>query len=152
MEMQLNDDVLEETPEAAVFFAMGAYDNLARRSIMSNRRSLTKTQADIMVGLTIYGTMNMTQLSEHAAVSKEQATRAVAPLVERGLVRRERNPHSRRTVDITLTPEGERYLAESQNALIESIKSRLSALPEDDREKLIEASHTVAHILGKLLR
>ena len=150
MEMQMSDTMFDETPEAAVFFAMGAYDNLARRAVMGSRRDLTKTQADIMVGLTIYGTMNMTQISEHAAVSKEQATRAVAPLEKKGLVTRTRNPVHRRSVDVALTPEGERYLAKSQSAFIDAVKTRLEALSEEDRATLIEVSRTAASVLGKI--
>lgn len=140
----------DDTPEAAVLFAMGAYDNFARRIVMDNRGDLTKSQANLMVGLTLFESMTMTQASEHLAVSKEQATRAVAPLVERGLVARKRNPQHRRTVEISLTPEGKRYLDESKARLIEDIKAQLSQLSEEDREMLVKASRTATRILRKI--
>lgn len=142
----------DDAPEEAVLFAMGAYDNFARRIVMANRGDLTKSQADLMVGLTLFGTMTMTQASEHLAVSKEQATRAVAPLVERGLVARKRNPQHRRSVEISLTPEGERYLNESKARLVEGIKAKLAQLAEDDRRMLVEASRTATRILRKIHR
>ena len=139
-------------PEEAVFMAMGAYDNLGRRIVMANRGDFTKSQADALVGLMLYGSMSMTQISEHLAVSKEQATRTIAPLVERGLVQRARNPRNLRVVDITLTAEGERLISESQKALIETLCAKLAELSPEDRATLIEASRTAERILRKLTR
>lgn len=138
------------TPEEAVLVAMGAYDNFARRIVMSNRGSLTKSQADVVMGLALFGKMSMTQVSEHLAASKEQATRAVAPLVERGFVKRTRNEQNYRIIEVSLTKEGMRQFEASRALLIEGIRNRLSRLSEEDRIELMKASRAAESILRKL--
>lgn len=138
-----------DIPEIAILAAMGAYENFAKRIVMGNRGILTKSQADVMMGLALFGTMSMTQISEHLAVSKEQATRAVTPLVELGWVRRERNPDRRRIVEISLTEKGAESLEESSRIFAEAIRSRLEKLDEEDRQRLVEASRTAAITLKK---
>lgn len=137
-------------PEEAVLIAMGAYDNFARGIVMSNRGILTKSQVDVMLGLILFGKMNMTQVSEHLAASKEQASRAVAPLVERGLVKRTRSVQNHRVIEITLTEEGLRQFELSRSYLIEGIRNRLAHLSEKDRAALMDASRTADRILRKL--
>jgi len=50
--------------------------------------------------------MNQQQLCDQFAVDKAQATRAIASLVEKGLLSREKNPEDKREYLIALTEEG----------------------------------------------
>ncbi len=146
------DDGMNAVPEDALFKAMSALDNLLRSSMMKNRDALTKTQVDVVLGLSTMGPMNMTQISEHIAASREQATRAVAPLVERGLLVKERNSENRRVVEVTLTEQGRRDFEAGREHALESLRKRLAALPASERERLLAACREVADVLGDLKR
>ena len=150
MLFQLPEAAPFDEPEDAIFRAMGAYDNLGRHIIMGNRGALTKSQADVLMGLLVFGTMNMTRMSEHLAVSKEQASRAVAPLVEKGYVQRKRNPDNFRAIDISLTEKGMQHITESQQHANQAMREKLSCLSDEDRATLLEASRTAEEILRKV--
>ena len=129
---------------------MGAYENFGRRLIMERRGALTKSQVDILLGLGLFGKLSMTQISEHLAVSKEQASRAVAPLVDRGLVYRERNSENYRIIEIFLADKGKRFVKDVQQHLSQRLNECLKTLSEEDRAQLIEASCRARDVLVKL--
>lgn len=141
---------IESIPELAVLKAMGAYDNFGRHTVMSQRESLTKTQMDAVIGLDLYGSMSMTQMSEHLAVSKEQTSRAIAPLVERGVIKRERSPREHRVVEISLTERGKAFSDAHKREAAEDVRERLALLSEEDRSQLIEVSRIAERLLSKL--
>lgn len=130
--------------------ALPAYENFARGIMMKRRGGLTKTQMDVLVGLRYAGKMNMSQVADHAAVSKEQASRAVAPLVQRGLVSRSRSARQYRAVEVSLTDEGQKLLEDTRAEIDREIGERLSPLSQEDRDRLMEASLTAVEILRKL--
>lgn len=137
-------------PEEYIFMAMGAYDNLGRNLVMKDRGDLTKSQVDALVGLYVFESMNMTQISEHLAVSNEQASRAIAPLVERGLVERSRDDKNLRKVNVSLTDQGKRYLAQRQEALHVALREKLAVLSRTDLRALLDASRIAERILRKI--
>ncbi|MBS5449726.1 MAG: MarR family transcriptional regulator [Coriobacteriia bacterium] len=134
-------------PERDVIRATVALDHLARHLVMAGRDTLTKSQLDVMMGLAVIGSMSMTQMSRHLAASKEQATRAVAPLVDEGLVARERQSANRRVVEISLTDKGRACLAEHDAQARTALKARLDEFAEKDRERLVAACHEIVDIL-----
>ena len=116
---------------------------------MNHRDDLTKSQVDVLIGLKFAGKMSMTQVSEHLAVSKEQATRATAPLVQRGFVKRERRKDNYRVVEVSLTNEGEQRLADGLAIVLREINGNLRSISDEDRAQLVEASRTAVEILRK---
>ncbi len=144
------EDAQDERPEISIIHAMEAYDNLGRHLVMENRGELTKSQVDVLMGLEVFGKMSMTEVSDHLAVSKEQATRAVAPLVERGLVKRERSVEQYRMIQVSLTKQGQHSVAHVHQILLECLLKRLDELSPSDRMQLIEASRQALAVLFKL--
>ena len=69
---------------------------------------LTKTQILILFALSGGRSLNMSQLSSYLASSKEQATRAVSPLVKDEYVTRFRSDENRKMVYVKLTEKGKR--------------------------------------------
>lgn len=128
-----------------------AYENLARHVVMEQRRDLTKMQLDVLIGLRYAGKMTMTEVSRHLAVSKEQATRAVAPLVEKGYVTRKRNCEQYRLVEVSLTQEGSDFIDRDLAVVLEELERKLAGLSQEDLAKLLEASETALAVLRKNL-
>ena len=78
---------------------------------------ITRTQQIIMLSLCIEGTLTMSQLASKINTSNEQATRAVAQLVDKGFVIRMQNPDNRRVINIRLTDEAMRFMEKMKNVI-----------------------------------
>lgn len=135
---------------APLMAALSAYGDFMRGFLMKKRRGLTKTQVDAMVSLSFTGKAGMSELAGRLGVSKEQATRTVAPLVERGLVCRARDPERYRVVEVSLTERGRALLLDIRAQIDAEVGERLSSLSDEDQARLLEASRTAAAILRKL--
>ena len=119
--------------------------------MFENCGGLTKSQAMMMATVGELGSVNMSTLAQRIAVSKEQATRAVQPLVEAGYLQRDHDEANRRMVNVSLTPAGEALLYEHFTAVENTIGRQLQALDEDEQAQLIEASRTATLLLKKAL-
>lgn len=144
--------LLPEHPEAAIFQAMAAYDNLGRHIIMEQRREMTKSQIDAIMSVHLFGSLTMTQISNHLAVSNEQASRVIGPLVERGLMQRMRRPDNQRIVEVSLTDAGREFVFNSWNEVLATLNSRLQILSARERKRLIKASQEAVDVLKQLLQ
>ena len=99
---------------------------------------LTKTQLLIVTALSYHESFHMSQLAAYLSFSKEQATRAAAPLVEAGLVER--------------FAQSEKNLADELRAQFSSqLKACVSAsLSEPEQLELREAAETLVRLLSKI--
>jgi DNA-binding MarR family transcriptional regulator len=143
--MQTND-----TLEASVFKAFIYFDGLVRHSIADCSAGLSKTQMMAMVILDTGGALNVGKIAEWLAVSREQASRAVSGLEEKGLVKKERNADNWRNVDIALTEEGVRLSAEMRASALGFIREALGALDDDEAERLRFCSQQAALLLSRV--
>ena len=94
-------------PQEVLLDAACAFDSLARYVTAGNFDQLSKTQADAVMRIALFGPASMTELASGLGVSKEHVTRAVADLEEQGLVTKRRNAENRRIVKAVLTEKGE---------------------------------------------
>ena len=112
---------------------------------------LTKTQIVILIGLYYHDAVTMSRIAEYIASSKEQATRAVAGMVEHGLVERLENPDNRTRVYVRLTGTGRTYIekcrAELQTQLHEKVDAALTA---EEKVQLRAALETAVTLLNKV--
>lgn len=135
--------------EEVILDAMGAFNILARNAVMENRSNLTKTQADIIIGLSLDGKASMTTIARNLAVSKEHVTRAISGLVEQGLVEKNRSHDNFRAIEATLTEKGQDAARSLRMQSIRKLNERLSAFSEEDLESLLRAAETAADIIRK---
>ena len=112
---------------------------------------LTGTQRLALLSSLVLGKMTMTQLAEAIVCSKEQATRAVAPLVEQGLLMRSFDPHNRTRVYIQLTEAGEARMHRQLERCGASLEARFSALSDSERQALTTAFSTIDRFLSREL-
>lgn len=112
---------------------------------------LTKTQFLVLAALCHNGSLNMTKISEYISSSKEQATRAVSPLADRGLINRVEHPDNRKHVYLELTEEGRELIVKLRQEMRGRFKERVeSALTEEEKETLISSAETLTALLSKL--
>ena len=112
---------------------------------------LTKTQFLILAALYHSGTLNMTKISEYISSSKEQATRAVSPLADRGLISRVEHPDNRKHVYLELTDAGKELLVKLRSEMRERFKGKVdSTLLPEEKEVLLSSAETLTRLLSKL--
>ena len=137
-------------PQEVLLDAACAFDSLARYVTASNFDQLSKTQADAVMRIALFGPASMTELASGLGVSKEHVTRAVAGLEEQGLVTKRRNAENRRIVEAVLTEKGEEAVAAIRLASIERLEKPLSSLSPAERDELVDLSTRAVALLLKV--
>ena len=104
----------------------------------------------ILLALTAEDNLSMSQLADRICTSNEQATRAVAKLVDRDYLVRKQNTLNRRVVNITLTDKARAYVEESKQRVLDATVGRANGLSDEDMSRIHESINTVLGILNKL--
>ena len=128
---------------------------LINRTILSASRirefGYTKTQLTIFAALTLRESLTMSQVSGYISSSKEQATRAVAPLVDEGLVERFVDPENRTHIHIRLTAKGNEFMEVCRARFKKNLHAQLDdTVTPDEKAELFSAIDSLLRILGKL--
>ena len=110
---------------------------------------LTKTQILILFALSGGRSLNMSQLSSYLASSKEQATRAVSPLVKDEYVTRFRSDENRKMVYVKLTEKGNQLILQ-EKALVKYLSKRFESLSKEDQELFHQSLSNILTILKKM--
>ena len=137
-------------PQEVLLDAACAFDSLARYVTASNFDQLSKTQADAVMRIALFGPASMTELASGLGVSKEHVTRAVASLEEQGLVTKRRNDENRRIVEAVLTEKGEEAVTAIRLASIERLEKPLSSLSPAERDELVDLSTRAVSLLLRI--
>jgi len=106
---------------------------------------LTKTQILILFALSGGRSLNMSQLSSYLASSKEQATRAVSPLVKEEYVTRFRSDENRKMVYVKLTE-----ILEEKRMVKEYLSKRFDSLSKEDQQLFHQSLSNILTILKKM--
>lgn len=109
----------------------------------------TKTQINILVSLFAHKPMNIASLSEVTGFAREQITRAVKVLREKGLVECEKRPENRREVIVGLSDYGCDLIREQLNVAQGYLNDFLTGLDQEDIEELSDISARAIRIFEK---
>lgn len=142
---------LQAEEEVPLLCLLPLLQSLVRLADTHKEYGLTKSQAIVMITLKYRESITMSEAAQYISSSKEQATRAVAALCDRGLVERFEQPQNRTHVFIRFTEEGSRFMEEFGNRLREQISSRLSAkLSAEEIDTLRASLKTAVGLLNKV--
>ena len=112
---------------------------------------LTKSQLLLMLVLYHNEAVTMKDIAGYISSSKEQATRTVHPLADKGLVERFEHEENRKHVYVRITERGRQLVDAAVKEYHEQASSRIRAsLSEEECLKLQEAVSTVAELLDKV--
>ena len=115
------------------------------------RFQFTRTQQSILTVLSMEGETTMKQIAKYIVSSQEQATRAVAPLVDAGYVERRTDPTNRTRVYIRVTDEGRDLLTMYWGFITENLSGKLDAsLSDEEKTALCDAATGMIALLEKL--
>jgi len=99
---------------------------------------LTGTQRLALYELFTGGPMRLNDLAARLGVSAPTASRAIAALVELGLVDRLRDPDDRRALRLGLTESGQARASEREARVAAAFAPALAALSGSERDQLLD--------------
>ena len=135
---------------SALFEIFPICQRLLLNSIDLHSIKFTRTQMLILFSLSSRDRLNMSQLSAYIASSKEQATRAVAPLVKHGFVERFRSDENRKKVYVQLTPKGQELIQKEQMLVKQRLSTQFQSLSLNDQDIFQESVENILRLLKKL--
>ena len=115
------------TFDESILLSFPLMNRLLHAAYDGEQKHLTKTQYIIVINIYLYGELTMMQLSKLSGITKEQATRALSPLVEEGLAARSISESNRNYVYVSLTEEGKTHV----QAMLGRCSKRLHNLAGD---------------------
>jgi DNA-binding MarR family transcriptional regulator len=126
------------------------------------RRKLIKiTLADIDVAITPHhfeiirlleeeGTLHVVEIGEKLQIAKAQMTKLIDKLVELNLVAREADAADRRTINISLSNQGKKIIAEHKAIILKAVQEAMAQLSDEDLTTLDNSLRKLQEILSKL--
>ena len=110
---------------------------------------ITRTQQIILLALAIEEKLTMSQLASKINTSNEQATRAVAQLVEKGFIERMQDNSNRRIINIRLTGKADDFIKKTKAEIMEDLLALFNGISDEDMEKFHDAMVQIIRILKK---
>jgi DNA-binding MarR family transcriptional regulator len=123
---------------------------VAARSLSDVGEEVTLTQYRTLVVLASRGSQNMAELAEAVAVTPATATRMCDRLVKKKLVVRRAERGDRRQVRLNLSRAGIELVAAVTDRRREEIERIVGAVPENEREVLVNALKRFAAAAGEV--
>ncbi|MQA12802.1 MAG: MarR family transcriptional regulator [Pseudonocardiaceae bacterium] len=122
---------------------------VAARSLSDIGEQVTLAQYRTLIVLASRGPQRPAHLAEALAVAPSTATRMCDRLVRRRWVRRQRSPRDRRTVRITLTPEGRDLVDVVSRRRRQELHGLLARMSADQRAQLLTALQALSEVAGE---
>jgi MarR family 2-MHQ and catechol resistance regulon transcriptional repressor len=105
---------------------------------------------EIMKVLKEEGTMHVAKIGEKLLIAKAQMTHLLGELVEKGFVEREICPADRRTMNISLTAKGRKFMDEQDSLILNAVRDNMSSLSNEELESLSGSLRNLRDILFKI--
>ena len=102
-------------------------------------QNLTFHQFMILDAVARKGELGLTDLHQILSVEKSTTTRLVNPLVQRGLIRRNRATHDSRAATLSMTDEGREIHRKAWGCLEEFFDGIAQSIPEGRKEEVLAA-------------
>ena len=138
------------TPISALIEVFPLCQKVILNTVDFKDHGFTKTQLCNLLSVTAKSALTRSELAAYIASSKEQATRAVAPLVKAGYLERIQDEKNRKLVLVQLTLYGKEMMQIEEVKLKETMAAKINNLSPEDREAFAQAVNTTVQILKKL--
>lgn len=112
--------------------------------------NVTRTQQIILLALLVEEKLTMSQLANKINTSNEQATRAVAQLVDKGFIERMQEPTNRRIINIRLTKEAVDFMDKTKSEILCDLLDKFNGVSDSEMEKFLDAVKQIVTTLKKV--
>ena len=144
------DRVTNETSTTALFEAFFSCQKILRHALDFRELHLTRQQFYTLMALAGQKSLTMGQVAENMVVSREQATRIVAPLVEEGYVERCSDDSNRKLVLVHLTKKGRDFINREKDYVRKQLENRFENLSQEEMERFLKSVSDLKEILEKI--
>jgi len=124
-----------------------AITRTARRLRQEAGGGLSPTLTATLASIERHRTLTPGELARIEGVQRPTMTRAVARLVEAGLVERREDPQDRRSTLLSISKDGHQYLAEHRSRKSAWLANLIEEMPEADAETLARAARILSEAL-----
>ncbi len=111
------------------------------------KNDLTRTQQIIIMALSINPTLSMSQLAKKINTSNEQATRAVAQLVEKDYVSRCKSQTNKRVINISLTEKAHEFLKKTKENIHDELIKKFDIISDEEIHRFYESLIHIKQVL-----
>lgn len=108
---------------------------------------LTPTQMRTLYSLAVHDHIPMGSLAEHLDISKQQLTKVIDILVEKGYVERVVNAANRRQVVVQLSAKGATLVDNVLATIADDLEPSFSKFTEEEKEAFYNASITLKKLM-----
>ena len=111
---------------------------------------LTPTRSSVLLSVVREGRIGLSDLAASESVNPTQLSRAIAQLVQDGLLERSSDEGDRRAAWVKPTPAGKRLAERIRRERTDALNAALGELPADERDRIL-AALTALEELAELL-
>jgi DNA-binding MarR family transcriptional regulator len=105
---------------------------------------------EIMHVLKEEGTMHVAKIGDKLLIAKAQMTHLIEKLVELAFVEREMSPIDRRTMNISLTEKGRKFMDEQDSLILNAARDNMVSLSDNEVEELSVSLRNLRDVLFKM--
>ena len=137
--------------EVPLLYLLPILQRIVRLTDAHKEYGLTRSQVIVLVALCTRESVTMSEVAQYMSSSKEQATRAIAPLCDQGLVERFEIPENRTLVCIRFSEKGKNFMKMFEARLRTEITAKLHASLSDAEINALRTSIcTAVELLSKV--
>jgi DNA-binding MarR family transcriptional regulator len=103
------------------------------------KAGLTPTRISVLLNVVREGSVRLSDLAAAEAINPTQLSRAIAQLVDDGLVERSPDTGDRRAAWVKPTPAGRRLAERIRRERTDALNAGLAGLAETERERIVDA-------------
>ena len=111
---------------------------------------LTPTRISVLLTVVREGSIRLSDLADSEGINPTQLSRAVAHLLETGLVERSADEGDRRAAWVKPTPAGRRMAERIRRERTDALKLALEGLDSAERERIVAALDGLEHLAERL--
>lgn len=148
--LRVREGVTKELSSQMVLFHRLYNEKISKRFRALHVAELSQAEFLLAAMVTEHDGINMSELCERAMMLKQQVTRIVNQLEEKGLVVRERCADNRRVVRLHATDAARALMEKLHAALHQEMEHILSEMDDGALEEYLQAMHTINRILEQL--
>ena len=142
-----NEDILKLRSEVHQFIRLFGVLN---KTTTPCGYSLSVSQVLTLQALEEHTPLTIHELADQLNLERSTVSRLIDGLVKTGLVHRKINPNNRREVQLFLTEEGNRTIANVRNRSVDFFREMLSSLPDNDCRGILEGFQKFTKALQKV--
>jgi DNA-binding MarR family transcriptional regulator len=124
---------------ARLRIAIGRLSRRLRPAPAAVAAGLTPTRSSVLLSVVREGRIGLSDLAASESVNPTQLSRAIAQLVEAGLVERSSDEGDRRAAWVKPTAAGKRLAERIRRERTDALNLALHELPADERDRIVSA-------------